>query len=206
MPMNPDDPRVKKTRRALREAFIRLILKQGYDSISIQDIVDEAEAARVTFYRHYKDKEELLTDCLNTLYTELAARTEPITRDSVLSGYTALNVFYEHLIEQEQLYRILFSSRGTQTVVERLRHHLAMRALESLELYRQDGGADIPLEIAAYHAASAQIGLGVWWLDHGKPYSAAYMARVALWLSMAGIARVLGIDSFNVPPPTFDER
>lgn len=206
MPINLDDPRVKKTRRALREAFIRLILKQGYDSISIQDIVDEAEAARVTFYRHYQDKEELLTDCLNTLYTELAARTEPITREAVLNGYTALNVFYEHLVEQEQLYRILFSSRGTQTVVERLRHHLAMRALESLEVYQQEADANIPLEIIAYHAASAQIGLGIWWLDHDKPYTADYMARLGVWLSMAGVVRALGISSFNVQPPTLREK
>jgi hypothetical protein len=35
MPINLDDPRVRKIRRALREAFICLILRKGYDAITI---------------------------------------------------------------------------------------------------------------------------------------------------------------------------
>lgn len=201
MPMNPDDPRVRKTRRNLREAFIRLILRQGYDAISIQDIADEAETARITFYRHYHDKEELLTDCLNTLYTELVERTEPISRETLLNGKSAISIFYEHLEDQEQLYRILFSSRGTQTVVERLRHFLAARATEAIKPFLNDKSANIPIEILAYHVASAQIGLGIWWLDHDKPYPADYMAQVSLWLSMAGVVRALGIPQFPLAEP-----
>ena len=67
MSVNQNDLRVIKTKRGLREAFIRLLLQKGYDAISIQDIATEAQAARVTFYRHYKDKEELLVDCLRDL-------------------------------------------------------------------------------------------------------------------------------------------
>lgn len=201
MPLNPDDPRVRKTRRGLREAFIRLILQKGYDAISIQDIADEAETARITFYRHYHDKEELLTDCLNTLYEELIARTEALTPEALMAGQTPTRIFYTHLEEQEQLYRILFSSRGTQTVVERLRHHLATRALESIERFKDLSELQIPADIVAYHIASAQLGLGIWWLDHGKPYPVDYMANISVWLSLAGLARTLGLPSFDLPIP-----
>lgn len=200
MPINENDLRVKKTRRNLRQAFIALILRKGYDAITIQDIANEAETARVTFYRHYRDKEELLNDCLNQLYEELKARTELVTPDAVSQGTSPVRIFYEHLEEQEQLYHILFSSRGTQTVIERLRHHLAQRAMESLQ--QRSTTQAIPLEIIAYHAASAQIGLGIWWLEHDKPYPAAYMADVALWLSLAGVLRGIGIEQMIIPPPS----
>jgi AcrR family transcriptional regulator len=201
MVQNIDDPRVRKTRRGLQQAFVRLILKQGYDSISIQDIATEAEAARVTFYRHYRDKEELLTDCLNTLYEELAARTERLSKEGLLNGYSPVSILYEQLEEQETLYRILFSSRGTQTVIERLRHHLAYHGMQSIRNSGRLPRENIPLEIVANHIASAQIGLAIWWLTNNKPYPAAYMAQISLWLSMSGLLETLGVSEFKPPIP-----
>ncbi len=203
MTLNPNDPRVKKTRQGLREAFVRLILKQGYDSISIQDIASEAQAARVTFYRHYRDKEELLTDCLNTLYEELAEKTQRLSPQSLLEGRSRLSALYEHIEEQESLYHILFSSRGTQTVIERMRHHLALNALDALRMTGRVPQGAIPLEIVAYHTASAQLGLAMWWLEHGKPYPAAYMARVSLQLTLSGLLETMGAADMNLPPPPF---
>jgi AcrR family transcriptional regulator len=202
MQLNLDDPRVKRTRRGLREAFVRLILKTGYDAISIQDIATEAQAARITFYRHYRDKEELLTDCLNVLYEELAARTEKASQQRILEGYSPVRVLYDQIEEQETLYRILFSSRGTQTVIERMRHHLAVTALATMEQTGRKPQGDIPLEIIAHHVASAQIGLAIWWLDQNKPYPADYMARISLWLTLTGLSETMGVTDFKPPPPS----
>jgi AcrR family transcriptional regulator len=201
--MNPDDPRVRKTRRALREAFVRCIMRQGYDEISIQDIATEAETARITFYRHYRDKQELLVDCLNVLYEELAQRTVKISLEELRGGKSPVQILYDHIEEQEQLYRILFSSRGTQIVIERLRHHLATHALQNLQSTGHSLPANIPLEIVAYHVASSQIGLAIWWLDKNKPYPSRYMAQISVWLSLAGLLRVVGVPDFQVPPPDF---
>jgi AcrR family transcriptional regulator len=51
MGINQNDLRVIKTKRGLREAFIRLLLEKGYEAISIQDLATEAETVRVTSYR-----------------------------------------------------------------------------------------------------------------------------------------------------------
>ena len=85
MSVNQNDLRVIKTKRGLRDAFIRLLLQKGYDAISIQDIATEAQAARVTFYRHYKDKEELLVDCLNVIYEEVSKRVKQVPVEENLS-------------------------------------------------------------------------------------------------------------------------
>ncbi|GAB4520755.1 MAG: TetR/AcrR family transcriptional regulator C-terminal domain-containing protein [Anaerolineae bacterium] len=207
MPVNQDDPRVRKTRRGLQDAFVRLILRKGYDAVSIQDIATEADAARVTFYRHYHDKEELLTDCLNTLYEDLAQKTERISSAGLLSGYSPVSVLYTHIEEHETLYRILFSSRGSQTVNERLRHHLASHAISSIEAFISKENLPVPIEILAYHTTSAQIGMAIWWLDHNKPYPAQYMAQISLWLSLTGLIRVFGINfEPPIPPRPGDER
>ncbi len=185
----------------MRDAFVRLILSKGYDAISIQDIATEAQAARITFYRHYRDKEELLIDCLNTLYEELAARTAKITIAGLADNYSPARVLYEHIEAQETLYRILFSSRGTHTVVERLRHHLANYAMQTvMQTGRQAQGA-IPLEVIAYHAASAQLGLAIWWLDHNKPYPLEYMSQISTWLTLSGLLETFQVSDLRLPVP-----
>jgi len=201
MSVNQNDLRVIKTKRGLREAFIRLLLQKGYDAISIQEIATEAQAARVTFYRHYKDKEELLVDCLNVIYEEVSRRVKQVSREDIQKGSSPLLVFYEHIQEEEELYTILFSSRGTQVVIERLRKLFAERIKEQIGERFPDKQLQVPLEIIAYYSASARIGLAIWWLENGKPYPAKYMAQASRWLIRAGGARGLGLDDFSIEPP-----
>lgn len=207
MSVNQKDLRVIKTKRGLREAFIRLLLQKGYDAISIQDIATEAVMARVTFYRHYKDKEELLVDCLNVLYDELAERVNQVSaEDDFEQVYLSLCIFYEHIREEEVIYKILFSSRGTQVVIERLRKLFACRSMKQISERFSLDQLLLPIDIIAYHAASAQIGLAIWWLENGKPYSPEYMAKASLWLSLAGNARGLGLEEFPIDPPPIPEN
>lgn len=194
MSPNLDDSRVRKTRRDLREALIRLILKAGYDSISIQDIASEAETARITFYRHYKDKAELLADCLNTLYEQLVKDIENQISQGGSNIAAPIRVFYENLESHERLYKVLFSSLGAQTVVLRLTHYMSERLADQLALLSAPVKDDTPIEIIANHLANAQIGLGMWWLEKNKPYSIDEMTEMSMSLSLYGIFHVLGVD------------
>lgn len=200
MSHNLNDPRVRKTRRSLRNALIQEILKKGYDAVSIQDIVNEAETARITFYRHYSDKEELLQDCLNGLYEELSERTEKNIRADPSPLLPTL-MFFRHLEEQEQLYRILFLSRGSQTVMAKMKFLLTQRIIEAVQLFDAPERPPIPDEIIAYHMVNGHLGLGVWWLENDKPYPVEYMAEIALWLSLGGTLRAIGKHDFDLPLP-----
>src|SRR5260221_12054396 len=67
------DRRAARTRRALHEALISLILRQGYEATTIQDIIDAADVGRSTFYAHYTGKEDLLRGGFAALRAELTA-------------------------------------------------------------------------------------------------------------------------------------
>lgn len=202
MGINQNDLRVIKTKRGLRDAFVRLLLRKGYDAISIQDIATEAEAARVTFYRHYKNKEELLVDCLDVIYEELSERiNQASVDDDFNNAFLPSLIFFQHIQEEETLYKILFSSRGTQVVIEHLRNLFAdmgkAQIAEGFPVKQQR----VPADIVAYHTASALIGLAIWWLENDKPYPLEYMAQISLWLSAAGVLRGLGQDDIFIDPP-----
>ncbi len=207
MGINQNDLRVIKTKRGLREAFVRLLLQKGYDAISIQDIATEAQTARVTFYRHYKNKEELLVDCLNVIYEEISERINQASVDDDFKlVYLPSLIFYEHIQEEETLYKILFSSRGTQVVIEQFRKLFADKAKAQIAERLPAEQLRVPLDIIAYHTASAQIGLAIWWLENDKPYPLDYMAQVSVWLSAAGIMRGLGQDEIYRDPPQMPEK
>jgi AcrR family transcriptional regulator len=55
-----EDPRVRRTRKLLNQAFSELITEKGFQSITVQDIADRAEVNRATFYAHFEDKYDML--------------------------------------------------------------------------------------------------------------------------------------------------
>ncbi len=60
-PVNANDPRVKRTRQLLLQAFMALVEEKQYiHSISVQDIAERATVNRATFYAHFEDKYALL--------------------------------------------------------------------------------------------------------------------------------------------------
>jgi len=57
-----EDRRVTRTRSALRQAFRDLVEEKGYEAVTIEDITEQANLGRTTFYLHYHDKEDLLLE------------------------------------------------------------------------------------------------------------------------------------------------
>jgi AcrR family transcriptional regulator len=50
------DPRILRSRRMLKDALARLLMKKEFEDVSVQEIADEATLNRATFYLHYSDR------------------------------------------------------------------------------------------------------------------------------------------------------
>lgn len=53
------DLRVLKTRRAIQDAFVDLVLSEGFERITVSELAKRAMINRQTFYKHYLDKYDL---------------------------------------------------------------------------------------------------------------------------------------------------
>jgi AcrR family transcriptional regulator len=70
------DPRIKRTRALLSQAFTEVLAEKGFQAISVQDITEKAGVNRTTFYLHFPDKYALLDYSIGQLFRqELEKRT-----------------------------------------------------------------------------------------------------------------------------------
>src|SRR5437899_13065030 len=70
------DPRVKRTRSLILRSFESLLAEKGFEAISVQDVTDNAEVNRATFYAHFHDKYELLDYSISQMFRhEIEKRT-----------------------------------------------------------------------------------------------------------------------------------
>ena len=70
------DPRVKRTRQMLEQAFMDVVREKGLQSVSVQDIAERAGVNRATFYAHFEDKYALLAHSIRLGFRqELEKRT-----------------------------------------------------------------------------------------------------------------------------------
>jgi len=90
------DPRVRRTRKLIEDAFYSLLNERSYSEISVGEIADRATINRATFYAHYDDKEHLACSIVRSSME--AALLSSVTHDTPLSA-KSLSRFTEALFK-----------------------------------------------------------------------------------------------------------
>ena len=161
-PKKPDR-RTARTQAALRGALIRLLRRKAYEAISVQDIIDEANVGRSTFYAHCSGKDQLLRLSLRLLREELADQQRHVPRESNRQTKLAFSLpLLEHMASHRDFYPSLSRGRGNELFVNETQQTVAEFARASLKDLRR--ASSVPQEVAVGFIVSAFMGLLAWWL------------------------------------------
>ena len=82
-----EDLRVKKTKKALYEAFLSLLSQKPYEDITVNELCDAAFVRRATFYKHYSDKLGFLTAYTRSLRDKFDATVEKLDNSAPDKDY-----------------------------------------------------------------------------------------------------------------------
>jgi AcrR family transcriptional regulator len=139
------DQRVQRTRKLLQEALFALILEKGYETVTVQDIIDRANVGRSTFYAHFLGKQQLFL----SRFDEVRAF---LTQQQVLASgvrYVSFSLgMFEHAQSHLHLYRALVGKQSGAIVVQHMKQMITELVCvdacgkEGIEDMRQIGQRD----------------------------------------------------------------
>jgi AcrR family transcriptional regulator len=195
-PQQLQDRRSLRTQQALVDALITLMSNKHYDTITIKDIVEQANIGRSTFYAHYQTKDDLLMSGLGRMLDALLQQVSLNEEEQNLKLNTTM--LFHHARGHFEIYRTLMWGTGSDILIQD--GHAALSAkLESrlTQLISEKQRGVIPVDILAYSMAGSLLILLKWWLDHKMPYSPERMDEIFQQLVMPGVRNTLALNKYE---------
>ena len=164
------DRRKERTLRKLTEACISLMLEFGYDRISVQGLARRAGVGSSTFYRHFQDKDELLTrvslDAIQGVKDAVSPAQSPREEAVLLFRYARRNprIFL--------LYAALPPDSQARRAVKQVLKDMVR------ERYRPRDSSNVSPDIAINHICVAYNELVMWYLNNPDRYSPEDIAEI----------------------------
>ena len=202
------DRRVRRTRRALREAMLDLMEEKGYDQVTIEELTERADIGRTTFYLHYSAKQDLLLEQFGELLDQLVVQLSQIPLSSWQQARESFTVeehpsqpicmIFQHAADNKDLYQIVLQGEGVDQASDRLQV-IMTNAVNTFLSHKLGEESDqltlqIPIELFGNYFAGAMLGVIKWWLEADMPYTSQEMEDIFFQMFLPGAIQVLGTE------------
>lgn len=164
------DLRIKKTYRALFDAFTELLEEHRFEDLTVAMLCDRALIRRTTFYKHFRDKNDYFAFYIDELMTGLpqnrtdAADAEPFDDVQALRHEVfedAMNMILAHEQLMDNILASSMSGMLTNVICDRIARSIRERVMNVLA---EDALAPVSLETTSEFVAGGIIRLfTIWW-------------------------------------------
>lgn len=162
------DRRQRKTRDSIFSAFSALLGEREYNSITVQDIIDEANVGRATFYAHFETKDFLLKSLCEELFGHISDTAIGNGFESCSFNSKEDSVFLhllKHLQENNANILGLLSSRNNELFLRYFKIELKKLIITQ---YAEKGlldNSNLPDDYLINHIASSFVETVDWWIS-----------------------------------------
>jgi len=104
-----------KSRKLIMQALLNLMQEKEYSSITITELVQNAKLVRKTFYRNFKNKDEVLDEFIEYLFQGYFKMLENLTEKNQLEIIKAYFIFWKayasilKLLEKNNLLTVILT-------------------------------------------------------------------------------------------------
>ena len=162
--MTKIDRRISKTKKAIYQAFLQLLNDKGYESTTVQDIIDLADVGRSTFYCHYESKELLLDELCRYLFHHLFEREQPISTEDYLA-----HLFLHFQKNQDHITSLLFSKNDY--FLRQLQRELDNHVYPLLADDLKEAHPSLPASYLQHLVVTNFTETLIWWLKKGQDFT-----------------------------------
>lgn len=162
------DRRQKKTREAIFAAFRRLLENKSYSHITVQDIIDEANIGRSTFYAHFETRDDLLNAMCRQIFDHIfsdvlkAEAYHDFSKENHTLCDKLTHLLY-HLKEQRTDIVHVLSGESSDLFLRYFRNCLT----ELFGEYESIPPTDIPADFVLNHYVCGFSEAVKWWVGRG---------------------------------------
>ena len=168
--MNKLDRRVVRTRRLISGALLELAREKDFDRITVRDLTQRADVAYATFFRHYKSKDQVLTEEVRAIVREFlqdVGNAKTLHEESL--------AFYTVLDRRRDAIALSLSLPVDHPAVKPLWDEAPAIVAEIYSARDED---TIPKAASVNHIVNSVAALLRWWLSEGNDYTPEQMATM----------------------------
>ena len=194
------DRRIVRTQLAIRDALVALIKENGFDALTVSDIVARANINRGTFYLHYKDKFDLLEQTETEILKEiqqifLGANSLRAGESNTVEQLQQLAIMLlEYIKEHADLMHAFLGLQGNYSFITRIRSMAEQNLKLGALLGLKEENFLVPREYLLSYVLHANLGVLQAWFVSGCKESPQEMARILFQLSFEGPIRAVGLN------------
>lgn len=157
------DRRQRKSREAIFRAFSALLKRKRYEQITVQDIIEEADVGRSTFYAHFETKDMLLQAMCSDIFDHIFAGDlcDYADQNHTLPSHLA-HILWHLSQRKEDVTGILACDSG-----ELFLSYFRERLNTLFTLYLADFSADVPADFLLNHLVGSFTEAVRWWVRGG---------------------------------------
>jgi len=111
------DKRILKTKKKLTNNFLLLLKDKPIKDITVLELCKKANINRTTFYKYYKDIDDLVFKIEESLISDLEKNINTIKRNYLLSFST---IIIKTIKDHKEIYTRLLSTNGDHTFLRRI--------------------------------------------------------------------------------------
>ena len=162
---NHTDRRVKRTKKALRDALFELLETKKINQITVTELTSLADVNRATFYFYYTDLHDMLhqiQDEAYEIFSEILSESTPAI--STVEGFTEyVNRILIFCKEHETLCRFIINHDGDNHLYQQIRYLMLKNIPDTKTIYPENN----PARYSTNFALTAVTGIMIDWMNDG---------------------------------------
>ena len=188
--VKPVDRRVLKTKRAIRNAFAKLMVEKDINDITIIELAEAADINRKTFYNYYSGVYQVVEDIENDISQSYEVLLGDIEFTKTMEAPYSLFERFSILINMDpEFFGYLLSMNGNKALITRIMNLLKNKTRE--KMVSQLDVEEYRAEIMIDYILSGMLSVYQHWFNSDKSVPIEEVTQIISTMSFGGVNGVL---------------